>query len=332
MKLATYRDGSRDGQLVVVSRDLSLAHYATGIASRLQDVLDDWNFAAPLLQDLSETLNHGKARHAFSFDAALCAAPLPRVHGASLTDAWPAHQAWLARAAGQTPAAGPGAPELLPGDVLLGPNDDVALPGGSMLLDFGAAVGVVLADVPAAASPDQALEAVRLCALGCAWRAWPQAADAGVPDWQARAPFMPMSLAPVLVSVDELGAGWQRGRWQARLKVQVNGQDSARLDIGEGLRWHHGQMAALLARWRPLWGAHLLMAGPVSAAAPESGSASWVQARAMHALRELPPGKGRQALQVPAQALQPGDVVRLELVDPEGASLCGALEHTIIPA
>ena len=68
MKLATYKDGSRDGQLVVVSRDLSLAHYASGIATRLQQVLDDWNFLSPLLEDLSATLNHGKPRHAFPFD------------------------------------------------------------------------------------------------------------------------------------------------------------------------------------------------------------------------------------------------------------------------
>ena len=61
MKLATYRDGSRDGQLVVVSRDLSTAHYASGIATRLQQVLDDWNFLSPQLEDLSQTLNHGKA-------------------------------------------------------------------------------------------------------------------------------------------------------------------------------------------------------------------------------------------------------------------------------
>ncbi|MDV7392497.1 hypothetical protein RZS08_14120, partial [Arthrospira platensis SPKY1] len=62
MKLATYKDGSRDGQLVVVSRDLSTAHYATGIAHRLQQVLDDWNFLAPQLEDLFLTLNQGKAR------------------------------------------------------------------------------------------------------------------------------------------------------------------------------------------------------------------------------------------------------------------------------
>src|SRR6185369_1558791 len=80
MKLATYKDGSRDGQLVVVSRDLATAHYATGIATRMQQVLDDWNFLAPQLQDLYETLNQGKARHAFPFEPRQCMAPLPRAY------------------------------------------------------------------------------------------------------------------------------------------------------------------------------------------------------------------------------------------------------------
>ena len=76
MKLATYKDGSRDGQLVVVSRDLSTAHYASGIASRMQQVLDDWGFIAPQLQDLYDSLNQGRARHAFAFEPARCMAPL----------------------------------------------------------------------------------------------------------------------------------------------------------------------------------------------------------------------------------------------------------------
>ena len=80
MKLATYKDGSRDGQLVVVSRDLGTAHYATGIAQTLQQVLDDWGFLSPQLQDLYVTLNNGKARHAFPFDPAMCMAPLPRAY------------------------------------------------------------------------------------------------------------------------------------------------------------------------------------------------------------------------------------------------------------
>src|SRR5262245_12334615 len=80
MKLATYKDGSRDGQLVVVSRDLGQAHYAVGIASRMQQVLDDWNFLSPQLEDLYVALNHGKSLHAFPFDPAMCMAPLPRAY------------------------------------------------------------------------------------------------------------------------------------------------------------------------------------------------------------------------------------------------------------
>ena len=72
MKLATYKDGSRDGQLVVVSRDLGSAHYATGIATRLQQVLDAWGFLSPQLQDLYVSLNRAYARHSFPFDSAHC--------------------------------------------------------------------------------------------------------------------------------------------------------------------------------------------------------------------------------------------------------------------
>ena len=80
MKLATLKDGSRDGLLAVVSRDMTMAHHATGIATTLQQVLDDWNFRSPPLEDLYATLNGGKARHAFAFKPQHCMAPLPRAH------------------------------------------------------------------------------------------------------------------------------------------------------------------------------------------------------------------------------------------------------------
>ncbi len=80
MKLATYQDGSRDGQLVIVSRDLALAHYATSICNTMQQLLDDWNFLSPQLQDVYDALNRNTARHAFPFDPARCMAPLPRIY------------------------------------------------------------------------------------------------------------------------------------------------------------------------------------------------------------------------------------------------------------
>ena len=80
MKLATYKDGSRDGQLVVVSRDLGTAHYASAVARSLQQVLDDWNFLSPQLEDIAASLNDGQARHAFPFESSRCMAPLPRAY------------------------------------------------------------------------------------------------------------------------------------------------------------------------------------------------------------------------------------------------------------
>ena len=141
MKLATYSDGSRDGQLLVVSRDLESAHYATGIAHRMQQALDDWNFIAPQLQDLYETLNHGKARHAFPFEAARCMAPLPRAYQRlSGVDLQPC-----------------------PSDALLGARSPMR---GT---NFEAGLAVITGDVPPGATPEQGQDAIRLLTLIHVW-------------------------------------------------------------------------------------------------------------------------------------------------------------------
>jgi fumarylacetoacetate (FAA) hydrolase len=80
MKLATLKDGTRDGQLAVVARDLKTAHIADGIAPSLQAALDDWGFIAPQLAALYEDLNAGRARRPFDFDPGRCMAPLPRAY------------------------------------------------------------------------------------------------------------------------------------------------------------------------------------------------------------------------------------------------------------
>ena len=159
MKLATYKDGTRDGQLVVVSRDLSTAHYATGIATRMQQALDDWGFIAPQLQDLYETLNHGKARHAFPFDPALCMAPLPRAYQRLTGAAYASHAALLGDTEGSL------AVHQSASDHLLGAHEPVVCANENLGVDFSAEVAVITGDVPAGATPDAALEEVRLVML-----------------------------------------------------------------------------------------------------------------------------------------------------------------------
>src|SRR6478609_2777768 len=151
MKLATYKDGSRDGQLVVVSRDLSTAHYATGIADRLQQVLDDWGFLSPQLQDLYETLNNGKARHAFPFEPSRCMAPLPRAYQWADGSAFINHVELVRKARNaEVPESFYGDPLMYQGgsDDFIGACDDVVVASEDFGIDFEAEVAVITADVP----------------------------------------------------------------------------------------------------------------------------------------------------------------------------------------
>jgi len=168
MKLATYKDGSRDGQLVVVSRDLSTAHYATGIAQRLQQVLDDWNFLAPQLEDLYQTLNGSKARHAFPFDPQQCMAPLPRAFQWADGSAYLNHVE-LVRASRSSvvPESFYTDPLMYQGgsDDFMGPCDPVVCRDEAFGIDFEAEIAVITGDVPMGVSPENALDGIRLLML-----------------------------------------------------------------------------------------------------------------------------------------------------------------------
>ncbi|MGY0195855.1 fumarylacetoacetate hydrolase family protein [Leptothrix sp. BB-4] len=310
MKLASYKDGSRDGQLVVVSRDLTQALYASGIASRLRQVLDDWNFLAPQLQDLAHTLDHGKARHAFPFDPAMCMAPLPRAARWVQAGAYPA--------ARERQCAGLGlpVPETLrsvpmlrdrPADLGLGPRQDLAvrdLDGG---IDHEIHWAVLTGDIAAGATPEQALEGVRLVGLMNAW-ALRETADGA-------AASLPAGWAPALVTLDELDGAWMRGRLGLKVTLKVNGQRVAQLATGEGQHWHVGQLLALLARERPIASGTVLSCGPIGVAEAASGVAS----RA-----EQPAADG-----VP-RWFADGDGIEVEATDAQGHPVFGVLKQSVV--
>ncbi|RYF72738.1 MAG: fumarylacetoacetate hydrolase, partial [Comamonadaceae bacterium] len=212
MKLATLKDGSRDGQLVVVSRDLTLAHYATGIASRLQQVLDDWGFMAPQLQDLYDAVNNGRARHAFPFDPAQCMAPLPRAYQWADGSAYLNHVELVRKARNaEVPESFYADPLMYQGgsDDFLGPTDDVVVPSEAMGIDFEAEIAVVTGDVKMGASPEQALDGIRLVMLAndvSLRNLIPAELAKGFGFFQAKPAT---AFSPVAVTLDEIGEAWQ---------------------------------------------------------------------------------------------------------------------------
>ena len=233
MKLASYRDGSRDGHLVVVSRDLSTAHHATGVATRLQQVLDDWNFLSPQLEDLYQTLNHGKARHAFAFDPRQCLAPLPRAGqwAMAVADADAEQGFVLTREASNDFA---------------GPLDAIGCLEGPPELELRLAA--LMDDVARGAHGGEALEGVRLLMLTLT------AAFGG------QRPFTACSA--VAVTPDELAPAWTQGRVAQPARRRLNGRAAGELAGAEGRR---GTLGAVLGR---LCADRALRSGSVAAAAP----------------------------------------------------------------
>ena len=256
MKLASYKDGSRDGQLLVVSRDLTTAHYATGIATRLQQVLDDWNFLSPQLQELSQSLNHGKARHAFAFDPRLCLAPLPRAF----------HWAEVAEN-----AAMPHWPHIVQGrsEHFLGACDTVRLPlvrqagaeagnnngTASPGLTSQAQLAVVSGDIAPGTGPDAALDGVRLLML----------VNSLAPAIEPRDPHASLVFAPVAVTLDEVGEAWQGGRLRLTLARQHNRQRLDPSELGGDAAWHAGTLLARIAAVHGLRSGAIVGCGAVAA-------------------------------------------------------------------
>ena len=323
MKFATLKDGSRDGQLVVVSRDLGTAHYATGIAHRLQQVLDDWGFLSPQLQDLYDSLNAGRARHAFPFDPRQCLAPLPRAYQCLEGRAYLHHAERECQARGaELPEAQRRTPLLhqAASDGCVGPCDDIVAPSEAMGIDFGAGLAVVTGDVLRGSTPAQALDGIRLVMLAntVALRSLESLErERGQGPLQSRPAT---AFSPVAVTLDELGAAWDQGRVHLALQTLWNGRKVGQCDVGEGMNFHFGQLIAQACQTRHLRAGSIVCSGPLGQKDAAKGYASIAEKRCLETLQDGQPATG---------TLQAGDTVRIEMKGLDGRSLCGAIDQTV---
>lgn len=323
MKLATYQDGSRDGQLVVVSRDLSTAHFAHGIAHRLQQVLDDWNFLSPALEDLYATLNDGKARHAFAFEPRQCMAPLPRAHQWADGSAYLNHVELVRRARGaQVPATFYEDPLMYQGgsDDFLGPTEPARFASTSWGIDFESEVAVITGDVPMGATAAQALEGVRLLMLANDWslrELIPAELAKGFGFVQSKPAT---AFSPVAVTPDELSTAWRDGRVHLPLESVWNGQRVGLCDAGPEMTFHFGQLIAHLCKTRQVRAGSIVGSGTVSNQDWSRGFSCIAEKRAIETIET---GKPQTAY------MQFGDTIRIEMKTPEGLSVFGAIEQTV---
>jgi len=326
MKLATLKDGSRDGQLAVVSRDLSTAHFATGMATTLQQVLDDWNFISPQLEDLYATLNGGKARHAFNFEPRQCMAPLPRAYQWADGSAYLNHVELVRKARGaEVPASFYEDPLMYQGgsDDFLGPCDDAPFASTDWGIDFESEVAVVTGDVPQGATPGAALEGVRLLMLANDWslrNLIPAELAKGFGFVQSKPAT---AFSPVAVTPDEVGAAWQGGRLHLTLQSLWNGRSVGQTLAGPEMTFHFGQLIAHLAKTRRVRAGSIVGSGTVSNKDWACGYSCVAEKRAIETIQTGAPITA---------FMQFGDTIRIEMPGADGLSVFGAIEQRVVQA
>ena len=324
MKLGTLRDGTRDGLLVVVSRDLKLAMPAGQVAPTLQAALDDWDYLAPQLHTLYEDLNRQPGSRAFEADFSKFASPLPRAFQWADASAFLNHAELVRRARGaQLPAEARAEPLMYQGgsDAFLGPRDDIALETEDWGIDLEAEVAVITGDVPMGVKREDALEHVRLLMLVNdvslrALTAKDVASGFGFFQSKPSSAFSPIAATP-----DELGEAWRGGKLHRPLRVEVNGDRLGEPDAGTDMNFGFARLIAHAAMTRPLGAGTIVGSGTVSNKNRRAGSACLAEKRAIETIES---GEAKTPF------LKFGDRVRIDMADAAGHSIFGAIDQQVV--
>lgn len=325
MKLATLKNGSRDGTLVIVSRDLKWALDASSVAPTLQQAIEHWDSVEPRLRALSTGLNAGTAADAFAFDPSQAMAPLPRAYQWCDGSAFLSHGALMQKAFNLEPIEGVEHTPLMyqgAGDDFIGAHDDIPLPSESQGIDFEGEFGVLVDDVPMGCPAAQALQHIKLIVQinDVSLRALaPREMRTGFGFLQAKPSS---SFAPLAITPDELGDAWRDGRVHLPLQVHWNGQWFGHPHGGQ-MTFGFAQLIAHAALTRQLRAGTLIGSGTVSNAERSVGSACIAERRAIEMIEH---GAARTGF------MRFGDRVHMEVLDSDGQSLFGAINQRVVKA
>ena len=333
MKLATLKQGGRDGTLVVVNRALTHCRAVPAIARTLQAALDDWEACEPQLRQVYEALNSGAFSNPDVFKQAACHSPLPRAYHWADGSAYVNHVELVRRARGaELPAEFWTDPLMYQGgsDSFVGPRDPVYALSEDWGIDMEAEVAVVTGDVKMGCSVLDAAKSVRLLMLVndvSLRNLIPAELAKGFGFFQSK----PASaFSPVAVTPDEFGADWADSRLQRPLTIHLNGQVFGQPDAGQDMVFNFAQLIAHAAKTRELCAGSIIGSGTVSnkqgglqGSSIANGGVGYACIAEVRMYETLETGKPQTPY------LQFGDSVRIEMLDAQGASIFGAIDQTV---
>ena len=335
MKLATLKNGSRDGALVLVSRDLRQYQPVAAIAATLQAALDDWDAIAPQLEAAYAVLNAGQSPDAQPFDAALCHSPLPRAYQWADGSAYINHVELVRKARNaEVPASFYTDPLMYQGgsDSFIGPRDPIFALSEEWGIDLEAEVAVITGDVAMGATVADAAQAIRLVMLVndvSLRNLIPGELAKGFGFFQSKAAS---AFSPVAVTPDELGEDWADSKLHLPLLVELNGQPFGKPNAGEDMTFNFAQLVAHAAKTRELAAGTILGSGTVSnkqgnlfGSSIGNGGVGYCCLAEVRMYETIEHGAPKTGF------LKFGDTVKIEMRDGAGASIFGSIEQAVAP-
>ncbi|MEQ8405095.1 MAG: fumarylacetoacetate hydrolase family protein [Oceanicaulis sp.] len=333
MKLATLKSDSRDGRLVVVSKDLAWCADATMIAPTLQAALDDWSRCEPELRTLSDQLERETIPRA-RFHEHDAMSPLPRAFQWADGSAYVNHVELVRKARGaEIPESFWEDPLMYQGgsDAFLSPRDEIPLGDDKWGCDFEGEVAVITGDGPQGLSVDDAEKEIRLLMLvnDVSLRGLiPGELAKGFGFFQSKPPS---AFSPVAVTPDELGDKWDGRKVHLPLTSWLNGEKFGEPDCHVDMTFDFAQLVAHAAKTRPLTAGSIVGSGTISnkmdggPGKPVSeGGKGYSCIAEIRMIETIYDGEPK------TKFMTPGDTIRIEMLDENGKSIFGAIEQDVV--
>ena len=332
MKLASLKNGSRDGALIVVTRDLARYVSASDIAPSLQAALDNWASTSAPLQQLSDELESGRIAGT-AFDETSVHSPLPRAYQWADGSAYVNHVELVRKARNaEMPDSFWTDPLMYQGgsDTFLAPRDPIVMADEAYGIDMEGEIAVIVDDVPMGASPEVAAKAIRLFMLvnDVSLRGLiPAELGKGFGFFQSK----PSSaFSPVAITAEELGDAWDGGKLHLPLRIDYNGQPFGRANAGIDMTFDFGTLIAHAAKTRALGAGAIIGSGTVSnkldgepGKSINDGGVGYSCIAEIRMIETINTGKPTTPF------MSFGDTVKIDMLNAEGKSLFGTIEQVV---
>ena len=323
MKLATLKNNTRDGELIVVNKELTKAINVSDIAKTMQEALDNWAEISPKLEAVYNQLQRSELTETVDLASKNVMAPIPRAYHWADGSAYVTHVELVRKARNaELPETFWTDPLMYMGasDAFIGATDDIEIEKEEWGIDFESEVAVITDDVPAGTNPSQAKKHIKLIVLvnDVSLRNLIPAELSKQFGFYQSKPWTAFS--PVAVTPDELGSAWDGGKVHLPLISTLNNKEIGSPNAGIDMIFDFGQLIAHAAKTRSLMAGTVIGSGTVANEGSPDGSSCLAEVRCLEIIHNGKPSTPFMTF---------GDRIEIDMKDEQGNSIFGKINQVV---